>query len=157
MEWGSTPQHPTVPQSTPQYPTVCNSTLQIWGLQIGVVAIPPSIKWSADNIKLAFLSVKTVQNYKENSLRSAYLYFFIEIKNSVWFLYPLPPVKPSTLKYIVVPCTLKNSVYPVTGCPNKHGNSVTNSISSSLWISIVIPYFKSHNINMSARVYLWKR
>ena len=26
-----------------------------------------------------------------------------------------------------------------TGCPNKHGNSVTNSISSLLWISIVIP------------------
>ena len=29
-----------------------------------------------------------------------------------------------------------------TGCPNKHGNSVTNSISSLLWISIVIPNFK---------------
>ena len=31
-----------------------------------------------------------------------------------------------------------------TGCPKKHGNSVTNSISSLLWISIVIPNFKSH-------------
>ena len=33
-----------------------------------------------------------------------------------------------------------------TGCPNKHGNSVTNSISSSqiiLWFSIVIPSEKA--------------
>ena len=44
----------------------------------------------------------------------------------------------------------------VTGCPNKHGNSVTNSLSSLLWISIVIPNFKSHNIIMSARVYFMK-
>ena len=39
----------------------------------------------------------------------------------------------------------------------KHGNSVTNLISSLLWISIVIPNFKSHNIIMSARVYFMKR
>jgi len=38
-----------------------------------------------------------------------------------------------------------------------HGNSVTNCISSLLWISIVIPNFKSHNIIMSARVYFLKR
>ncbi len=44
-----------------------------------------------------------------------------------------------------------------TGCPNKHGNSVKNSISSLLWISIVIPNIKSHNIIMSARVYFMKR
>ena len=44
-----------------------------------------------------------------------------------------------------------------TGCPKKHGNSVTNSISSLLWISIVIPNFKSHNIIMSVRVYFMKR
>ena len=43
-----------------------------------------------------------------------------------------------------------------TGCPNKHGNSVTNSISSLLWISILIPDFNSHNIIMSARVYFMK-
>ena len=43
------------------------------------------------------------------------------------------------------------------GCPNKHGNLVTNSRSSLLRISIVIPDFKSHNIIMSARVYLMKR
>ena len=43
-----------------------------------------------------------------------------------------------------------------TGCPKKHGNSVTNSISSLLLISIVIPNFKSHNIIMSARVYFMK-
>ena len=43
-----------------------------------------------------------------------------------------------------------------TGCPKKHGNSVTNSISSLLWISIVISNFKNHNIIMSARVYFMK-
>ena len=40
-----------------------------------------------------------------------------------------------------------------TGCPKKYGNSVTNLISSLLWISIVMPNFKTHNIIMSARVY----
>jgi len=39
----------------------------------------------------------------------------------------------------------------------KHGNSVTNSISSLLCISIVIPIFKSHNIFIFARVYFMKR
>ena len=56
---------------------------------------------------------------------------------------------------------LAQSVMPLiifyTGCPKKHGNSVTNWISSLLWISIVIPNFKSHNIIMSARVYFMKR
>ena len=47
--------------------------------------------------------------------------------------------------------------YYNTGCPKKHGNSVTNWISSLLWFSIVIPNFKSHNIIMSARVYFMKR
>ena len=42
-----------------------------------------------------------------------------------------------------------------TGCPKKHGNSVTNLISSLLWISIVIPIFLSHNIIMFARFILW--
>ena len=44
-----------------------------------------------------------------------------------------------------------------TGCPNKHGNSVTNWISSLLCISNVIPNFKIHNIIMSARIYFMKR
>ena len=39
----------------------------------------------------------------------------------------------------------------------KHGNSVANSLSSLLWISIVIPNFKSHKIIMSAIVYFMKR
>ena len=40
-----------------------------------------------------------------------------------------------------------------TGCPNKHGNSV----SSLLRICIVIPNVKRHNINMSALEFiLWK-
>ena len=34
---------------------------------------------------------------------------------------------------------------------------MTNSISSLLWISIVIPNFRSHNIIISARVYCMKR
>ena len=58
---------------------------------------------------------------------------------------------------------LKTSIYAIsykklnigyirnTGCPKKHGNSVTNSISSLLWISIEIPNFKSNKIIMSAR------
>ena len=33
---------------------------------------------------------------------------------------------------------------------------MTNSISSVLWIGIVIPNFKSHNIIMSAKVYFMK-
>ena len=41
--------------------------------------------------------------------------------------------------------TVKQRLQLYTGCPNTHGNSVTNSISSLLWISIVIPNFKSHN------------
>ena len=53
-------------------------------------------------------------------------------------------------------CRCTSHIY-ATGCPKKHGNSVTNSISSLLWISTVIPNFKSHNIIMSARVYLLKR
>ena len=44
-----------------------------------------------------------------------------------------------------------------TECPKKHGNLVTNWISSFLRISIVIPNFKSLNIIMSARVYFMKR
>ena len=44
-----------------------------------------------------------------------------------------------------------------TRCPEKHGNSVTNWISSLLWISIVIPNFKSLNIIVSATVYFIKR
>ena len=54
-------------------------------------------------------------------------------------------------------CPLSPNRLSSTGCPKKHGNSVTNSISSLLWISIVIPKFKSHNIIMSARVYFMKR
>ena len=44
-----------------------------------------------------------------------------------------------------------------TGCPKKLGKSVTNLVSSLLWISIVLPNFKSHNIIMSARVFFMKR
>ena len=47
-----------------------------------------------------------------------------------------------------------NALYRVS---QKHGNSVTNWISSLYWISILIPNFKSHNSIMSARVYFMKR
>ena len=43
-----------------------------------------------------------------------------------------------------------------TGCPNKQGNSVTNSISSLLWIITGIPDFLRLSIIMSARVYFMK-
>ena len=61
-------------------------------------------------------------------------------------------------RYPLKLCLIKDFVYILihSGCPKKHGNSVTNSISSLLWISIVIPNFKSHSIIMSARVYLMK-
>jgi len=52
---------------------------------------------------------------------------------------------------------VRNRYLFLTGCPNKHGNSVTNWISSLLWISIKIPNFKSHDIIMSTRVILWNR
>ena len=52
--------------------------------------------------------------------------------------------------------TIENNQTLHTRCPNKHGNSVTNSISSLLCISIVIPDFKSHNIIISAWVYFMK-
>ena len=45
----------------------------------------------------------------------------------------------------------------IQGVPKKHGNTVMNWISSLLWISVVIPYFKRHNIIMSARIYFMKR
>ena len=51
----------------------------------------------------------------------------------------------------------KKSPPPIYRVSQKHGNSVTNWISSLLWISIVVPNFKSHNIIMSARVYFMKR
>ena len=62
----------------------------------------------------------------------------------------------SLTMYFIIGCIIFNNVLYNTGCPNKHGNSVTNLISSLLWISIAIPDFKSHNIIMSARVYFMK-
>ena len=38
-----------------------------------------------------------------------------------------------------------------------NGNSVTNWISSLLWVSILLPNFKSHNSVMSARIYFMIR
>ena len=54
-----------------------------------------------------------------------------------------------------ITASIRFDVY--TGYPKKHGNSVTNLISSLLWISIVMPNFKSHNIIMPDRVYSMKR
>ena len=61
-----------------------------------------------------------------------------------------------TLKSIISKFWNCALIFIYTGCPNKHGNSVTNSISSLLRITIVIPNFKSHNITMSARVYFMR-
>ena len=58
------------------------------------------------------------------------------------------------IAFLICSCTM---YILCTRCPNKHGNSVTSSILSLLWISIVIPNFKSHDIIMSARVYFIKR
>ena len=41
----------------------------------------------------------------------------------------------------------------IQGVPKKHGNSVTNSMSSFLRISIVIPDVKTYYVISSARVY----
>ena len=50
--------------------------------------------------------------------------------------------------------TVKLGIFnELQGVPISMGIQWTNSISSLLWISIVIPNFKSHNITMSARVY----
>ena len=44
-----------------------------------------------------------------------------------------------------------------TGCPKKHRNSVTNWISSLLWISVVIPNFKPTILLCLLEFILWKR
>ena len=60
----------------------------------------------------------------------------------------------SLFYYFLIVCPMNSEIG--TRCPNKHGNSVKNLISSLLWPSIVIPNFKSNNIFMSARMYLMK-
>ena len=63
-----------------------------------------------------FLSIKIVKNYKENMLKSAsdstYI-FLLKIKNSVWFLYPLPPVYSGKAQYFAVHCS---TLYPEALC-----------------------------------------
>ena len=54
-------------------------------------------------------------------------------------------------------CIYSTHIYNIYRVSQKHGNSVTNWISSLLWIIIVIPNFKSHNIIMSPRAYFMKR
>ena len=50
-----------------------------------------------------------------------------------------------------------NSIYILTtGCPKKHGNSMMNSISSLLWISILIPNFKAIILLCLLEFILWK-
>ena len=71
---------------------------------------------------------------------------FLRIVNSFYWTFCFH----SCFKFFNTCCSSK------IGCPKKHGNSVTNSISSLLWISIVIPNFKRHNIMSAARVYFMK-
>ena len=87
-----------------------------------------------------------------------------QIENKLWSQYP--PDKSFQLRLVFhsywnhrlrvssVRIRLYSPAY--TGCPNKHGNAVTNSISSLLLNNIVIPDFKRHTIIMSARVYFMK-
>ena len=60
----------------------------------------------------------------------------------------------SLFYYFLIVCPMNSEIG--TRCPNKHGNSVKNLISSLLWISIVIPYNWNHNILMPAWVYFIK-
>ena len=56
--------------------------------------------------------MKIVQNYKENMPRSASdstHIFLLKIKNSAWFLYPLPPLYPSKAQYFAAYCS---TLYP---------------------------------------------
>ena len=99
----STPQHPTVLQRTSQYPT---KLCRYGDYKLAWLPSLPPLSDQLISIKLAFLSMKIVENYKENMLRSSSDSTYIsllKIKNSVRFLYT--PVKPSTLQCIVVPCT----------------------------------------------------
>ena len=51
-------------------------------------------------------------------------------------------------------CLLEEIIdYVCTGWPNKHGNSVTNSMSFFIKISIVIPYVKTYYNFVCYRVY----
>jgi len=83
-------------------------------------------------------------------------------KRTNWTQYILDTIYRFTIVYRYLFFVKKNeksefSIVKPIECPKKHGNSVTNWISSLLWISIVTPNFKSHNIIMSARVYFMKR
>ena len=71
--------------------------------------------------------------------------FFPYHQKSFWKLYTL-----GKSSFFLFWGVFKWNNVETTGCPKKHGNSVTNLISSWLWISIVIPNFKSHNVIMSA-------
>ncbi len=51
-------QYLTASHSTPKNLTVPNSTLQIWGLQIGVLPYLPPFSDQLISIKLAFSSMK---------------------------------------------------------------------------------------------------
>ena len=89
-----------------------------------------------------------------------YVYDFYYSFICIWFLLFLYMYMISIILYMYMISTILIYVWFLlflyTVCPKKHGNLVTNSISSLLWISIV-PNFRSHNIIMSARVYLMKR
>ena len=105
--------------------------------------------------------IKTIGNTRSQSriinlidiwfLQDVAYYSTVSIKNC-----QKTSLTPSSNFLIYHFCFLWNFSSLTTGCLKKHGNSVTNSISSLLWISIVIPNFKSHNIIMSARVYFMK-
>ena len=88
-------QYPKAPHSTPRYLTV---PCRYGDYKLAWLPSLPPLSDQLIIIKLDFLSMKIVQNYKENIFKSAsdstYI-FLLKIKNSVCrFLYPLPPSIP---------------------------------------------------------------
>jgi len=87
---------------------------------------------------------------------------FISFNNLIFKLYCFltTSINIRLLNFVLIFHRLMGPSLPghqVLSFPKNHGNSVTNWISSLLWISIVIPKFKTNNIIMSARVYFMKR
>ena len=116
--------------------------------------------WNGQS-KKEFIRVKSWGSFEnEDNLCSCktilitqFIYIIVKIKNPNNVIKNLFPQN-SFLSFILFWQSGATMIYVsriymfrTTGCPKKHGNSVTNWISSLLWISIVIPNFKSHNIN----------
>ena len=104
--------------------------------------------------------MKIVQNYKKNILRSAsdstYI-FLLKIKNSVWFLYPLPPVYPSKAQYFAVHCS---TLYPKALCILCYNHfplkdfRITNLLMESTNSVLVWQLFSAESFLLSERFHI---